>query len=1127
MSPLINATGQPNNVATQIAWFINGVSQGTFSIGTTWGTAYTLVIPHTGPGTYVVTFQVVNFVNNGGPHTALLWEKLGMEGLCGHYDLEWPEITCPPDVTVSCMSQVPAPYDGLIVTDDCNDVNYWMDEYTTGICPKYIHREYYAMDNANHLSFCQQKITVWDNIPPVISCPPNVDWGCDVPGNSGVATATDNCNPNVAISYQDSVVYGPNGLVTIYRHWVAADAPGTACCNYSYCTQVISYKVGDFDQTALLSRQNTGQKVITDACMTTTVYYSYPHSYQGYYPAPANMGNALGVWTTEGLTLVVDGSTDLQDGKVRIEVSTLTTIPSFNPTVPNNYPDSLTYSFNGIPTRFAVPLGWPGYVIELDAVPGDTIRIFGLQSDITQNGGQLSVFYATNLYQEGNCGGCVDFEINCSSVPHMELPCGTTMPIDTSITGTPTFSLQPDTSFYSDVVVNSPNCIGGYITTITRTWTGIRGTDTVSCTQVIGIFDNEPPVIVNCPADLTVTCGGAFPPADTGNVVTDDCSTVTVTVSDNVSGSVLTRTYTATDACGNSASCVQVITKEAFVAVTIDCPDDLTLNVGDTVPPVNLNQVVSNGTVELQSQNATTDSCNTTVVRVFVAFNSCDTTTCSQTITIPLASTLSIQCPADVTLNAGQAIPSPDPASVVILSGNGTVVHAGDQTATVGCETIVVRTYVATDPCGNTVSCQQVITQQSGSSFSIQCPPTTLLGNDPVPAPDTASVVVVGGNGTEEVTFVEDVTTVDGCQTVTVRTYEVYNACDTLQCQQVFVQYQQNVLEFTEYPLDTIIDKCQPLPTNWTFSWPNCTNAVQLQVWSVGDTSCQPEIEYFATLVDQFGNSSDTVSWFVYLEDTQAPTLVSVQQDLNVECGTNVTIIPPVFTDCSAIQVDSVMTVTQTPCTTTWTITWTAVDCAGNSATVEQTVQFTDTQAPVLPNLPTEVTLDNLQDQLDSLVTIYEGLFANDECAGQIPLEVSFDIVDDSTAVIHLSVSDPCGNTASINVNITVESNGGNPTGPTIKVCLIKVWPNPNQGSFHVRFEVPGGGVVPEGSITFYASALHGSPITTVTVPSFTSVSPDIYVDLTSEISNHAEFVFAKFVAGTYVDNEAKIIIQR
>src|SRR5437667_9608045 len=77
----------------------------------------------------------------------------------------------------------------------------------------------------------------------------------------------------------------------------------------------------------------------------------------------------------------------------------------------------------------------------------------------------------------------------------------------------------------------------------------------------------------------------------------DTCSSVTVGYSDSVSNTcggskILSRTWTATDACGNRASCVQTITVRDTTPPSITCPTNITLECPAT-PTTNLTGVAT------------------------------------------------------------------------------------------------------------------------------------------------------------------------------------------------------------------------------------------------------------------------------------------------------------------------------------------------------------------------------------------------------------------------------------------------------------------------------------------------------------------------------------------------------
>ena len=76
--------------------------------------------------------------------------------------------------------------------------------------------------------------------PPVITCPADVNLDCTDPtdpGDTGEATATDDCDTSVTITYTDNVIAGscPQANTTIERTWTATDD----CGNVSTCLQII------------------------------------------------------------------------------------------------------------------------------------------------------------------------------------------------------------------------------------------------------------------------------------------------------------------------------------------------------------------------------------------------------------------------------------------------------------------------------------------------------------------------------------------------------------------------------------------------------------------------------------------------------------------------------------------------------------------------------------------------------------------------------------------------------------------------------------------------------------------------------------------------------------------------
>jgi hypothetical protein len=106
-----------------------------------------------------------------------------------------------------------------------------------------------------------------------------------------------------------------------------------------------------------------------------------------------------------------------------------------------------------------------------------------------------------------------------------------------------------------------------------------------TCSRTITVIDDTPPTIT-CPAAVTVECVVDVPAADIGSVTTsDNCGgTVTVThVGDGpLSGAcpaTITRTYRATDGCGNFAECTQTITVDDNEDPVCNVPPDQSITV--------------------------------------------------------------------------------------------------------------------------------------------------------------------------------------------------------------------------------------------------------------------------------------------------------------------------------------------------------------------------------------------------------------------------------------------------------------------------------------------------------------------------------------------------------------------
>jgi hypothetical protein len=202
--------------------------------------------------------------------------------------------------------------------------------------------------------------------------------------------------------------------------------------------------------------------------------------------------------------------------------------------------------------------------------------------------------------------------------------------------------------------------------------------------------------------------------------VDDNCSVPTVTndASEPYALGNTTVTWTATDGCGNTATCTQTVTVVDNELPTITCPTDVTVDtdaglctasgVALGTPTTDDNCSVASVTNDATEPYALGD----TTVTWTVTDGSGNTATCTQTVTVEDNELPTITCPPDVTVNAdaglctasGVDLGTPttdDNCSVASVTNDATEPYAlGDTTVT----------WTVTDGSGNTATCTQTVT---------------------------------------------------------------------------------------------------------------------------------------------------------------------------------------------------------------------------------------------------------------------------------------------------------------------------------------------------------------------------------------------------------------------------------
>jgi len=562
--------------------------------------------------------------------------------------------------------------------------------------------------------------------------------------------------------------------------------------------------------------------------------------------------------------------------------------------------------------------------------------------------------------------------------------------------------------------------------------------------------DNVPPTFTSCPAGANLGCNPTSIPAAGVAVAIDACGTPTIT---SVLGPEVgtgcvrtrTRTYTATDACGNTSTCQQVFTYTVDVTppTFTSCPAGADLGCNPTSIPAPGTPVATDAcgavtfTSSLGAEVGT--GCVRTRTRTYTATDACgNTSTCQQvfTYTVDVTPPTITSCPAGSNLGCNPtSIPAPGTPTATDACGAVTFTSSLGAEVGTGCVRTRTRTYTATDACGNTSTCQQVFTYTvdvTPPTFT-SCPAGSNLGCNPtsIPAPGTPTATDACGAVTFTSSLGAEVGT--GCVRTRTRTYTATDACgNTSTCQQVFT-YTVDVTPptFTSCPAGSNLG-CNPtsIPAAGTPTATDACGAVTFTS-SLGaevGTGCVRTRTRTYTATDACGNTSTCQQVFTYTVDVTPPTITSCPAGANLGC--NPTSIPaagtPVATDaCGAVTFTSVLGAeVGTGCVRTRTRTYTATDACGNTATCTQVFTYTvDRTAPVLTNTPPatiEAPCGTTFAQLPWVAPTW-----TDACGAVTTVSVvttpNQEVACPGVYSRTWTVSDACGNTASFTQTITVE----------------------------------------------------------------------------------------------------------
>jgi hypothetical protein len=714
-----------------------------------------------------------------------------------------PVITCPPSRTVTCIRDTATSITGIATaTDNCGTplISYNSTSSSSLPCNGTVDRRWAARDLCGNVSSCVQLITVRDSVKPTITCPasltvtasqptcrvavsaikwltatdncgstPSVNYTIsgattaasspnDASGqifNSGISTVTytalDNCGntqtcnftvtvkcDSVACPCPNNAIAGPNlvvngnfsagntGFTSDYTYYAPATSPSIAG-GYTVCDSISAYVTNPYwyctDHTTgsasglflVCDGSSSATAAAWRQTFTTTVGRTYNFCFFAKNLIRPNSGftnPSIEVWIKEGAAAFMKK----------------TTLPIVLPETPNNW----------MPYGFSWVAGASPVVIEIRSVVSGSGTDFAIDDiSLTTCGEQQEPCKASFTYSALN--SCGNFQFTSTSTPTTGLSYawnfgdGTT-----STTQNPIKQFTSCGTYNVCLLITGPNCRD-------------------SICQTVRFNNSIPPVLVGVPTNVTVQCSAI--PSLASVTATDNCSPSVSPVFNEVrtngacpNAFTLTRTWTATDNCGNTARANQVITVIDNTPPVVVCPTNRTVAcVRDTTPSVTGSATAtdncdSSPTVSYTSVTSGSLPCNGTIQRTWTARDACsNTSTCVQLITVRDSVKPTITCPTSLTVTASQptcrvAVPAikwltatdncgNTPSVNYTISGATTTASSpNDASGQIFNSGISTVTYTVLDNCGNTQTCNFTVTVKCDSICP--CPNNMVAGTN-------------------------------------------------------------------------------------------------------------------------------------------------------------------------------------------------------------------------------------------------------------------------------------------------------------------------------------------------------------------------------------------------------------
>jgi len=574
------------------------------------------------------------------------------------------------------------------------------------------------------------------------------------------------------------------------------------------------------------------------------------------------------------------------------------------------------------------------------------------------------------------------------------------------------------------------------ISAIIRTYTAVDACNNVSqAQQIIQLTDIEAPEWTFLPEDVTLECTETYvlePPT-----ATDNCATPQVTWEVDTIGEVTTGVYDlvfafqAVDDCDNLTEHEHVVhVEDTMHPEWVTFPSDGIMACGEELDdsmPTAVDACSDEVTVNLVDEVFSEGDClgSGFWTRTFTATDWNGNVLESDQI-IEVVDTIApvfTSVPPSVTVECDEDLPTimaeaSDACGTTEVTVTEAVLEGVNEN-----NFQVIRTFTATDACGNEAQATQIVTVEDTTPpafISIWSTETRQCGEDlsplPVEALDACSDSVVVSSF--------DATTPGMCEgeSTVARTYVIADLSGNSDSMLVIINVVDTLAPvWTFTPMDTTVSCDAILPADNAEAIDGCSDVeVTMETDTIpGNALGNYTLVQMWTAKDACDNESFT-SRTIQVVDTVGPNVIA-PGDITVACNEEIPLSDPIISDnCGTASWSHSDVYTPGPCAGSATIarTYTVTDDAGNVSEDVQVISIVDTVAPVFTFVPDAATWEcNGPAALDSAAAV-------DACS-EVTLSAALDTLNGLganqwTLLVTWEARDECNNVSFATQEITV-----------------------------------------------------------------------------------------------------------